>query len=112
MSWRSALAKNLQELRVHLCQTSGGSKGAREFVFSSYAELKKANPRFPILIRECGGVEARLIARYDYGVEKSVSIEGKASTEITSELQKLIKMGETMPRSTESNGSLFQAAAP
>ena len=31
---------------------------------SSYQELKKANPTFPILIRECAGVEAKLIARY------------------------------------------------
>ena len=30
----------------------------------SYQELKKANPTFPILIRECAGVEAKLIARY------------------------------------------------
>ena len=31
---------------------------------SSYQELKKSNPTFPILIRECAGVEAKLIARY------------------------------------------------
>jgi hypothetical protein len=34
---------------------------------SSYQELKKANPTFPILIRECAGVEAKLIARYGKG---------------------------------------------
>jgi hypothetical protein len=26
--------------------------------------MKKANPDFPILVRECSGVEAKLIARY------------------------------------------------
>lgn len=31
---------------------------------SSYQELKKANPTFPILVRECSGVEAKLVARY------------------------------------------------
>jgi len=36
----------------------------RDFVHSSYQELKKANPTFPILIRECSGVQARMIARY------------------------------------------------
>lgn len=36
----------------------------RDFVLSSYQELKKANPAFPILVRECSGVEAKLIARY------------------------------------------------
>lgn len=36
----------------------------RDFVLSSYAELKKANPNLPILIRECSGIEAKLVARY------------------------------------------------
>ena len=34
---------------------------------STYAELKKANPKFPILVREAQGVEAKLIARYGEG---------------------------------------------
>lgn len=33
-------------------------------MLSSYAELKKANPTFPILVRECSGIEAKLVARY------------------------------------------------
>lgn len=39
---------------------------------SSYQELKKANPAFPILVRECAGVDAKLIARY--GKPAAVSI--------------------------------------
>ena len=75
--------------RVHLCQKGDASQGARyvvfkacalspnhsglagieqavyrDFVLSQYQHLKKANPKFPILIRECSGAEARLIARY------------------------------------------------
>ncbi|KAK9820457.1 hypothetical protein WJX72_010571 [[Myrmecia] bisecta] len=106
MAWRSALSKNLQELRVHLCQSSKGSQGARDFVLGSYQELKKANPKFPILVRECSGVKARLIARYDYGVEQNVPVEGLDKAAITKELEKLVKKGESMPRSTESEGSL------
>ena len=30
----------------------------------TYHELKKANPRLPILVRECEGATAKLIARY------------------------------------------------
>jgi hypothetical protein len=30
----------------------------------SYAEMKKANPDLPILVREASGTEAKLIARY------------------------------------------------
>lgn len=37
---------------------------SREFVVANYAEMKKANPHFPILVRECAGTEAKLTARY------------------------------------------------
>ncbi|KAI3423831.1 hypothetical protein D9Q98_009667 [Chlorella vulgaris] len=106
MAWRSALSKNLQELRIHLCQTSKGSEGARDFVLSSYQELKKANPTFPILVRECSGVEAKLVARYDFGVEEAVKVEGLQKTDISKQLEALVKKGEGMPRSTESEGTL------
>lgn len=36
----------------------------REFITKYYVELKKANPKFPILIRECSGVQPRVWARY------------------------------------------------
>lgn len=36
----------------------------REFVLKNYAEMKAANPLFPILIREALGAEAKLVARY------------------------------------------------
>ncbi len=36
----------------------------RDFIHNSYSELKKANPKFPFLVRECSGVKPKLIARY------------------------------------------------
>lgn len=36
----------------------------REFVNKHYAQIKTANPKTPILIRECSGVQPRLWARY------------------------------------------------
>ena len=36
----------------------------REFVMGNFAEMKAANPHFPILVRECSGVDAKLVARY------------------------------------------------
>ena len=36
----------------------------REFLLANYAEIKKANPGFPVLVREATGAEAKLIARY------------------------------------------------
>jgi len=57
-SFMSYLALSHQ---VSLQHTAGH---CRDFVVSSYAELKKANPQLPILIREAQGAEAKLTARY------------------------------------------------
>ena len=40
------------------------STNHRDFVMSSYKDLKKTNPTFPILVREAESAQARLIARY------------------------------------------------
>jgi len=37
---------------------------ASAFVQENYVDLKKDNASLPILIRECSGVEPRVIARY------------------------------------------------
>ncbi|KAK9907539.1 hypothetical protein WJX75_005564 [Coccomyxa subellipsoidea] len=96
----------MQELRILLSQTSPGSQGARDFVLSAYQELKKANPKFPILVRESSNAEARLLARYDFGVEEAVSVEGLDKGTVSKKLEELVKKGESMPRSTESEGKL------
>ncbi|XP_023281351.1 NADH dehydrogenase [ubiquinone] 1 alpha subcomplex subunit 2 [Seriola lalandi dorsalis] len=87
----STLAKNLREIRVHLCQTSAASKGARDFVEQHYVALKKSNPDFPILIRECSGVQARVWARYDFGKESSVSVDNMSADQVAKALQTLVQ---------------------
>ncbi|XP_028277611.1 NADH dehydrogenase [ubiquinone] 1 alpha subcomplex subunit 2 [Parambassis ranga] len=87
----STLGKNLREIRLHLCQTSTASKGARDFVEQNYVTLKKANPDFPILIRECSGVQARLWARYDFGKESSVVVENMSADQVAKALQTLVQ---------------------
>ncbi|XP_040005680.1 NADH dehydrogenase [ubiquinone] 1 alpha subcomplex subunit 2 [Xiphias gladius] len=87
----SSLAKNLREIRVHLCQTSTASKGARDFVEQHYVTLKKSNPDFPILIRECSGVQARLWARYDFGKESSISVDNMSADQVAKALQTLVQ---------------------
>ncbi|CAK6982796.1 NADH dehydrogenase 1 alpha subcomplex subunit 2 [Thunnus albacares] [Scomber scombrus] len=87
----SSLSKNLREIRVHLCQTSAASKGARDFVEQHYVELKQSNPEFPILIRECSGVQARLWARYDFGKESSVSVENMSADQVAKSLQTMVQ---------------------
>ncbi|XP_031615774.2 NADH dehydrogenase [ubiquinone] 1 alpha subcomplex subunit 2 [Oreochromis aureus] len=85
----STLGKNLREIRLHLCQTSAASKGARDFVEQNYVTLKRSNPEFPILIRECSGVQARLWARYGFGKETSVSVENMSADQVAKALQTL-----------------------
>ncbi|GAU94302.1 hypothetical protein RvY_06100 [Ramazzottius varieornatus] len=69
-----ALGAGLKELRIHMCQKSPSSQGARDFMESFYVPLKQRNPELPILVRECSEIEPRLWARYGYGAETSVPL--------------------------------------
>eukprot|EP01083_Nonionella_stella_P039508 107433_1 len=102
MSWRCRLSKNLQELRIHFCQTSASSQGMRQFVRQNYPDLKALNPGLPILIRECSNVKPALWARYDWGEERKATVTDFDETKILAELHKLVDQGEIMPRSDES----------
>ena len=82
------LSPALKELRVHLCQKSAASAGAREFVEKHYVPLKTANPQFPILVRECSGIPPRIWARFGYGREESVDISNKNSQDVLSIISK------------------------
>jgi hypothetical protein len=39
--------------------------------------MKKNNPWTPIMIREASNIQPRVYARYEFGKEKGVSLEGK-----------------------------------
>ncbi|XP_012284815.1 NADH dehydrogenase [ubiquinone] 1 alpha subcomplex subunit 2 [Orussus abietinus] len=80
---------HLKELRILLCQTSKSSQGVRDFVQQHYVPLKKCNPRFPVLIRECSLIEPKLYARYDYGKERCVSLSNLNAEEILGQVQQL-----------------------
>ncbi|XP_017763511.1 PREDICTED: NADH dehydrogenase [ubiquinone] 1 alpha subcomplex subunit 2 [Eufriesea mexicana] len=79
----------LKELRILLCQTSKSSYGVREFIEQQYVPLKRNNPQFPILIRECSSVEPRLYARYEFGVERCIPLHNLKSEEILQKIQEL-----------------------
>ena len=101
MAWRSALSRSVQEIRIHFCPTAPASAGAKEFVIAQYAELKKANPSLPILVRDASGAEARVTARFDFGKEKSVSLQGVDAKGVQAKLEELVRSGEALPRSGE-----------
>ncbi|KAJ8979174.1 hypothetical protein NQ317_018996 [Molorchus minor] len=91
MSAAFKFASGLKELRIHLCQTGPASKGVREFIEKHYVELKKTNPKFPILIRECSGVQPKLWARFELGEEKAVSLSGLSCNDVLSKIQSVSK---------------------
>ena len=72
----------LKELRIHLCQKSEASQGVRDFIEKYYVSIKQQNPKFPILIRECSGVQPRLWARYEGGVESSIPLTKLKAEEV------------------------------
>ena len=78
----------LKELRLHLCQKSSASAGVREFVEKHYIPIKTANPKFPILIRECSGINPKLWARYGYGREETVDLTNKKAEQVLEEISK------------------------
>merc|ERR1712038_1113816 len=83
------LAPGLKEIRLHLCQKSAASTGAREFVEKFYVPLKTANPGHPILIRECSGIQPRVWARFSYGREESVDLSNRKSEDVLDIISKL-----------------------
>eukprot|EP00455_Lapot_gusevi_P044434 TRINITY_DN5551_c0_g1_i1.p2 TRINITY_DN5551_c0_g1~~TRINITY_DN5551_c0_g1_i1.p2 ORF type:complete len:111 (-),score=29.76 TRINITY_DN5551_c0_g1_i1:205-537(-) len=102
MSWRAALSRNIQELRIQFCQHSAESNGLKQFVSRQYPVLKQLNPSLPILVRESQGSKPRLVARYDWGNEAALDCSSMSEQEIALRLQALTLQGEDMPRSAES----------
>ncbi|XP_074650944.1 NADH dehydrogenase [ubiquinone] 1 alpha subcomplex subunit 2-like [Tubulanus polymorphus] len=80
---------NLKELRIHLCQKSASSQGVRDFIETSYVPMKKSNPRFPILIRECSGIEPKVYARYEFGKENSSILSGMTKDQVLQQIEQL-----------------------
>uniref|UniRef100_A0A8C4SSE4 NADH dehydrogenase [ubiquinone] 1 alpha subcomplex subunit 2 n=1 Tax=Erpetoichthys calabaricus TaxID=27687 RepID=A0A8C4SSE4_ERPCA len=85
------LGRNVKEIRLHLCQKSAASQGVRDFIEQHYVTLKKANPSFPILIRECSGVQPKLWARYSFGKEQSVPLASMNADQVAKALESLVK---------------------
>jgi len=81
----------IRELRIHLCQKSTASKGVRDWIEKQYVPLKKSNPGFPILIRECSNVTPKVYARYALGKENSVVVTNKSAEEVGIVIQSLAK---------------------
>lgn len=62
-----------------------------DFIETHYVGLKASNPKFPILIRECSGVQPRLYARYDFGKESSISLANLKAEDVLKQVERLSK---------------------
>lgn len=90
----SQLSKLVREFRLHLCQKSASSQGARGFVEKHYVSIKVNNPNLPFLVRECSGIQPRLIARFDHGVEKSIVLSDYTDEQVLLAVHSLAQQAE------------------
>ncbi|KAK1978731.1 thioredoxin-like protein [Colletotrichum cereale] len=91
MSSKYAFTKALKEVRFLFCQTGEHSAATRSFVARAYPTMKKNNPQTPILLREAAGTLPKVYARYEFGVEKSQSLEGLSDKQIEDTVTTLVK---------------------
>ncbi|EIM22099.1 NADH dehydrogenase, alpha subcomplex, subunit 2 [Wallemia mellicola CBS 633.66] len=90
-AFSKALPTAIKEIRLVGCQTGNRSEGlSRQFIKSSYPALKQSNPHLPILVREASGAPARAFARFEYGLEKNVTLEGLSAGEVTKQIEGLL----------------------
>ena len=91
MSYRSTMGQAIRELRFVMCQQSGASTGARQFVNNNYAQIKSTNPTLPFIVRECYGAQPTVWARYDFGKERRVYLNDLNEQEVDQVVQELVE---------------------
>ncbi|KAF2839898.1 NADH dehydrogenase, alpha subcomplex, subunit 2 [Patellaria atrata CBS 101060] len=91
MASKYAFTQSLRELRFLLCQTSDHSAATRSFLTRTYPTMKKHNPHTPIMIREALNVQPVVYARYEFGKEKKVSLDGLDDKGIEQKVTELVQ---------------------
>src|SRR3989338_7245672 len=100
MAWRPRLSRSLQELRVVYCPKAPHSAGVRQFMAANFTDLEQLNPGFPLLDRPMTEAnDAKLFARYDYGVEDVRRVDNLSSDQVADVVKSLVEKGATMKRS-------------
>jgi NADH dehydrogenase (ubiquinone) 1 alpha subcomplex subunit 2 len=60
-------------------------------VLNNYLGVKKDNPDFPFIVRECEGIQPYIIARYRFGVEKKAFVANLDEQEINDVVKHLVQ---------------------
>ncbi|KAF8603592.1 NDUFA2, NADH ubiquinone oxidoreductase 10.5kD subunit [Ceratobasidium sp. AG-I] len=89
-AFTKAFPRAVREIRLLGCQTGQGSAGLREFIASTYPQIKSSNPNLPVLIREAQGTPARVFVRYERGLEKHVDVDGLPASEVSQKISSLL----------------------
>ncbi|CAL1528037.1 unnamed protein product [Lymnaea stagnalis] len=84
------IGTHLKELRFHLCLKSASSKGVREYLESSYVNLKLQNPKFPFLVREANDIQPKVYARYELGKESSLPLTNMSKDQVARAVESLL----------------------
>eukprot|EP00168_Porphyra_purpurea_P001342 TRINITY_DN11665_c0_g1_i1.p1 TRINITY_DN11665_c0_g1~~TRINITY_DN11665_c0_g1_i1.p1 ORF type:complete len:136 (+),score=21.76 TRINITY_DN11665_c0_g1_i1:55-408(+) len=92
----------MQEIRFLFSMNNTASSGVRNFTYKNYQLIQELNPRLPFIIRTGESDTARIFARYDFGKETEVVVEGLSEEEVEEKVRELVMEGENMPRSQES----------
>ncbi|KAK1833178.1 NADH-ubiquinone oxidoreductase 10.5 kDa subunit [Podospora conica] len=90
MSGKYAFTKSLKEVRFLFCQTGEHSAATRSFLTRAYPVMKKSNPVTPILLRDAQGTLPKVYARFEFGKEKSQSLEGLSDKQIEETVASLV----------------------
>lgn len=107
MAAKYAFPRALKELRFHFSQTGEASvplrlvfyiiiqsfkslTNIRQFLTRAYPVFKKHNPTTPVLIREAFGVRPTVFARFEFGKESKIHLDGIPEAEIEKALDSLI----------------------
>jgi NADH dehydrogenase (ubiquinone) 1 alpha subcomplex subunit 2 len=72
----------VQEVRFLFCQKSATSAGLRNYLTKNFTTIKQQYPQLPLLVRESQGHDAVVIARFPYGKELGVRLEGQAEADV------------------------------
>lgn len=96
MSWQKSIASKVRELRLVCCQVSGHSEGVRSFVTNNYALVKQHSPDFPFIVRECENAIPLVTARFDFGVEKKICVEGFSEKDVAKAVEDLLKQADSI----------------
>ena len=107
--WRSICGDEVRSLAVLISTSNDVSRGARQFIASTYPVLKQHNPDLPIMIREAKCTPARVFARFgasdcstlslaqtesggllERGVERHVEVDNLPEKDVASRVAQLL----------------------